>query len=164
MSDEAGRPGYVKGSATVPGGAADAPSDEGSAAEAAGPKRKRRHYTLEALVVFLALFAAGAATLLTNRTQELTAAPAAVLSVSSDPEGAAVIIDDIWVGTTPVSVNLEQGSEIELRLEAAEPFSEYDLYKLYRSTLVVDRDRDLSVWITRTTAEEQEQQRAARGY
>ncbi len=162
MSDEAGRLGYVEGSGTAAGAS---PRREGPAAGSADPARsKRRHYVLEILVVLLALFVGGAATLLTNRTQELTAAPTATLSVTSDPEGAAVIIDDIWVGTTPVTVNLELGSEVQLRVEAQEPFAEYDLFKPYRSTITVDRDRDLSVWITRTTAEEQEQQRAARGF
>ena len=102
-------------------------------------------------------------TLIITARQQVSAARAqVVLSVTSDPAGASVIVDNLWVGRTPMEVDLQRGEPVSLRVVAREPYLEYDLYKPYRSQLTLEDDRNIHVWIPRTTAQEQAAQLAGK--
>lgn len=117
---------------------------------------------LELLVVGLLLLVVVPTLIVTARQQVSSARSRAVLSISSDPSNASVIVDDLWVGRTPLQLELEAGQQLSLRLEAREPYLDYDLYKRYRTELRLESDKNLHVWIPRTTAEEQAAQLADR--
>lgn len=130
--------------------------------EAAAGGRTGRAPVVEVLVVGL-LAMILVPTLIIAARQQVTAEQAKVeVSISSDPTDAAVIVDDLLVGRTPMEFDLERGETVSLRVEAREPYLEYDLYKPYRTELTVEESRNLDVWIPRTSAEEQAEQRAAR--
>lgn len=115
---------------------------------------------LELLIVGLLVLMVVPTLIVTARQQVSSARAQVVLTVTSDPSNASVIVDDLWVGRTPMELELSSDQEVSLRLEAREPYLEYDLYKPYRNRLQLDADRNLHVWIPRTTAEEQAAQLA----
>jgi hypothetical protein len=117
---------------------------------------------LELLIVGLLVLMVVPTLIVTARQQVNAERAQVVLGVTSDPSGASVIVDDLWVGRTPMQLKLSSKKEVALRVEAREPYLEYDLYKPYRTTLQLEGDRNLHVWIPRTTAEEQAAQLAAR--
>jgi hypothetical protein len=110
---------------------------------------------LESLVVALLILVVVPPLILTARKEVRAGHSLVQLSLSSDPEGASVIIDDLWVGRTPLQLDVERGQEFSFRVEAREPYLEYHLYKPYRSRLSLEENRNLHVWIPRTTAAEQ---------
>jgi hypothetical protein len=110
---------------------------------------------LESLVVALLILVVVPPLILTARKEVRAGHSLVQLSLSSDPDGASVIIDDLWVGRTPLQLDVERGQEFSIRVEAREPYLEYDLYKPYRSRLSLEENRNLHVWIPRTTAAEQ---------
>jgi hypothetical protein len=61
--------------------------------------------TLLALILGLS----GCATVVNGKTQEVT--------VSSDPLGAAILVDGVNVGTTPAAVNLTRADSHQVRIE-----------------------------------------------
>lgn len=128
-----------------------------------GGRATGRAPLLELLAVAVLVAIVVPTLIVTLREQVSSARSQVVLSVSSDPSDASVIVDDLWVGRTPLDLQLSAGKEITLRVEAREPYLEYDLYKPYRSTMTLEDSRNINVWIPRTTAEEQAAQlKAAR--
>ncbi|MEX2536158.1 MAG: PEGA domain-containing protein [Trueperaceae bacterium] len=127
-------------------------------AERSGPLA--RVPLLEVLVVALLVLLVASTVILAGRQQVNAEQAQVLLSISSDPDGASVIVDDLWVGRTPMEVDLTRGEAVSLRVEAREPYLAYDLYKPYRSEITLDGDRSLQVWIPRTTAQEQAEQLA----
>lgn len=83
------------------------------------------------------------------------------IEISSDPPGATVSVDGRQRGTTPLTLQLASGRAYDYRLVAPEPSFDYKLYRPFTGSFTADEDKAISVWIDRTTAEEQEQQRAA---
>lgn len=77
------------------------------------------------------------------------------ITITSDPLGAKVSVSDRVVGPTPVTVQVDAGSSYSYRIIADEPYADYKLYKPFAGTLHVTKDTAISVWIDRTTAEEQ---------
>lgn len=124
--------------------------------------RQVRTPLLEILVIAVLLLLVVPTLIITARNQVSAANAQVVLSVSSNPTGASVIVDDLWVGRTPMQVELQRDEPFSLRVVAREPYLEYDLYRPYRSELTLDQDRNINVWIPRTTAEEQAAQLAGR--
>jgi hypothetical protein len=116
---------------------------------------------LEALIVGLLVLMVVPTLIVTARQQVNAERAQVVLGVTSDPAGASVIVDNLWVGRTPMQLKLSSQKEVALRVEAREPYLEYDLYKPYRTSLKLEGNRNLHVWIPRTTAEEQAAQLAA---
>lgn len=84
------------------------------------------------------------------------------VEISSDPTGAVVIVDNIVEGETPTTLVLRRGDELSYTVRAAEPLSDFDLYRPYHGSFVAERDSRISVWLERTTPEEQDAQRARR--
>lgn len=123
-------------------------------------QRQFRTPLLEILVLAALLLVVVPTLILTARHQVNAANAQVVLSVTSDPSGAAVIVDDLLVGRTPMEVELQRGEPFSLRVVAREPYLEYDLYKPYRAQMTLESDRNIRVWIPRTTAEEQAAQLA----
>jgi hypothetical protein len=117
---------------------------------------------LESLVVALLVLLVVPPLILTARKEVRAGHSLAYLTVTSDPAGASVIVDDLWVGRTPLKLELKRDQEFSLRVEAREPYLEYDLYKPYRGRLTLQGDKNLQVWIPRTTAAEQASQMAGR--
>lgn len=124
--------------------------------------RKFRTPLLEILVITALLLVVVPTLILTARHQVSAANSQVVLGVNSDPSGASVIVDDLWVGRTPMQVELQRDEPFSLRVVAREPYLEYDLYKPYRAEMTLAGDRNIQVWIPRTTAEEQAAQIAGR--
>lgn len=83
------------------------------------------------------------------------------VAFSSDPSGAQLFISGVRQGATPLTVNVPINRDLPYRLEAAEPYADYKLYKPFAGTLNVSKDEAVSVWIERTTAEEQSAQARA---
>ena len=99
------------------------------------------------------------------QTRVAEAADAAVPKVNvtftSDPEGASVTILNSNKGKTPVTVAVPANQEVSYRIEPAEPYDDYDLYKPYNGKLNPSEDNAVNVWLERTTAEEQTAQKQA---
>lgn len=96
----------------------------------------------------------GASTSRTTRQVEVT--------IASDPSGATVIANGAPRGATPVTFSAPAGAPLEYRVEADEPFDDYDLYVPYRGSVTPAEDVAINVWLDRTSAEQQAEQRAAR--
>ena len=91
----------------------------------------------------------------TEPTEQVT------VSFTSDPSGARVYVDDSQRGTTPLKLEVAKGKAITYVVEAKEPYPSYNLYKPYQATLTPAKDEAVSVWLDRTTATEQQRQKAA---
>lgn len=87
------------------------------------------------------------------------ALPKVDVTFTSDPTGAHLWIDGLSKGQTPITVDLPQNQEVEYELIATEPYDDYDLYKGFSGTVTPAKDEAVSVWLERTTAEEQAAQR-----
>lgn len=125
-------------------------------------RRQSRTPLLEILVVGVLLLLVVPTLILTARHQVNAARAHVVLSVTSDPSGASVIVDNLWVGRTPMQVDLQRGEPVSLRVVAREPYLEYDLYKPFRREITLEDNRNIDVWIPRTSAQEQAAQMAGR--
>jgi hypothetical protein len=123
-------------------------------------KRQFKAPVLEFVVIALLVLLVVPTLILAARNQVQAERAQVMLSVTSDPSGASVIVDNLWVGRTPMQVDLTRGEPIALRVVAREPYLEYDLYKPYRAELTLEDNRNIRVWIPRTTAEEQAAQLA----
>lgn len=83
------------------------------------------------------------------------------VTFTSDPSGASLFIDGGSKGNTPITVSVPKGEPTRYRLNATDRVADYDLYEPYRGTLTPTEDTAIDVWITRTTAEQQAEQREA---
>jgi hypothetical protein len=91
------------------------------------------------------------------------------VTFSSDPSGATLFVNGKEKGVTPITVSLEKDSLNIYALTVEEPYESYSLYKRFAGELIPSKDESISVWIERTTNEEQaaqiakfeEEQRAA---
>lgn len=81
--------------------------------------------------------------------------------VTSDPVGAQVDLSGRVQGVTPLTLTLDSGRSYNYRVVADEPYADYSLYKPYSGTIQPVEDTAISVWLERTTAEEQAGQRKA---
>ena len=90
---------------------------------------------------------------------EEAAKPKAEVTFDSDPQGAWVIVSNQTVGKTPITTEVPMGEDVWYAVEVEEPFEDYDLYKSYTGTLNISENETISVWLERTTAEEQEAQK-----
>ena len=88
--------------------------------------------------------------------------PKANVTFTSDPEGATLIVLNSYKGKTPVTVQVPINQEVNYRLEPAEPYEDYDLYKPYNGKLTVSGEDAINVWLDRTTNEEQQAQQVQR--
>lgn len=88
------------------------------------------------------------------------AAGQVTLTFTSDPSGAAVYIGGQRRGTTPLTLPATKGTTLTYRLTASEPYKAYNLYKPYQGTITPTKDEAVSVWLDRTTAAEQQAQKA----
>ena len=64
-------------------------------------------------------------------------------------------------GPTPLKLDVAKGKAITYVVKAKEPYPSYNLYKPYQATLTPTKDEAVSVWLDRTTAAEQQGQKAA---
>lgn len=83
------------------------------------------------------------------------------ITITSDPEGASVTFANKTVGATPIIVQVDAGTQYHYNLTAQEPYADYNLYKPFSGSITATEDTTISVWIDRTTAEDQAAQRAA---
>lgn len=97
-------------------------------------------------------------------TRESTPRPAphVDVTITSDPSGASVKVNGSQRGLTPVTFSAPMGAPLEYRVEADEPFDDYDLYVPYRGTVTPTEDVAIDVWLERTSAEQQAEQRTSR--
>lgn len=89
------------------------------------------------------------------------AAEQVTLSFTSDPSGASVYVGGQRRGTTPLTLQANKGETLTYTLTAKEPYKAYDLYKPYQGSITPTKDEAVSVWLDRTTAAEQQAQKAA---
>lgn len=83
------------------------------------------------------------------------------ITITSDPADALVIVSDRIVGRTPVTVQVDAGTSHAYKVSADEPYADYKLYKPFTGRFTANDTTSISVWIDRTTAEEQAAQRQA---
>lgn len=78
------------------------------------------------------------------------------VNFTSDPSGATVFVSGEEVGTTPVTVQFNQNRPTGITVVADEPFESHDLYEPFQGFITATRtENNISVWLDRTTAEEQ---------
>lgn len=77
------------------------------------------------------------------------------VEITSDPTGARVLIGGVHQGNTPVTINVRPNTSVTYRVEATEPYADYDLYKPFTGTLNTSEPTAIVVWLDRTTAVEQ---------
>lgn len=97
-------------------------------------------------------------------TRDTPAAPTArtvEVTITSDPTDARVYVGTNLVGTTPTTITVRAGTPTDYRVTAQEPYAEYKLYKDFRGTINTSDSTTISVWLDRTTAQEQQSARAA---
>lgn len=82
------------------------------------------------------------------------------VTFTSDPPNAVLYVAGGERGSTPITVEVPAETEMAYRLVVPEEGSDYALYKPFDGVLNASKDESISVWIERTTAEEQEAQRA----
>ncbi|MGL4609022.1 MAG: PEGA domain-containing protein [Trueperaceae bacterium] len=87
-----------------------------------------------------------------------TATEIVEVSFTSDPSGANLYIDSVYQGETPLSVKRPVGTPFYYSLAAEDIYTDYDLYKLYGASYTPLKTEAISVWIERTTLEEQQAQ------
>lgn len=78
-------------------------------------------------------------------------------TVTSDPTGARVLINGFEVGTTPGVFKVTKNKPFTYRVLAKEPY-EYNLYKPFFGGFTLEEDNAVSVWLERTSIEEQQAQ------
>jgi hypothetical protein len=78
------------------------------------------------------------------------------VTFTSDPPKATLSVNGAPRGTTPITVTVPPGVKTNYRVVAPEPYTEYNLYKPYNGTATASKDENISVWIPRTTAAEQQ--------
>lgn len=83
------------------------------------------------------------------------------ITITSDPTNAMVIVSDRIVGRTPVTVQVDAGTSHTYKVSADEPYADYKLYRLFIGQFTASEPTTISVWIDRTTAEEQAAERQA---
>jgi PEGA domain len=77
------------------------------------------------------------------------------VTVTSDPTGAEVIVEDVSKGFTPITLSIPQNTVTAYSVRVIEPYDDYNLYKSYDGIFNLSKDETVSVWIERTSAEEQ---------
>ncbi len=84
------------------------------------------------------------------------------ITITSDPAGARVYFEgDDLQGVTPVTVTIPANQDVAYRVVVPESGPEPDLYKPFAGTLNFGTDDGVSIWLERTSEEEQEAQRLA---
>lgn len=154
---------------------------EGRKREAQGELRARRgKHVKKALMIIGVLAVMGGIAYLAYRIQgperaRLAAAgnlPANVVftsaggrpvnvTITSDPPDATVTFSHRSVGRTPVTVQVDAERSYSYSVVADEPYEDYRLYKAFNGNLTATNTTTVSVWIDRTTAEEQAAARQA---
>lgn len=154
---------------------------EGRKREAQGELRARRgKHVKKALMIIGVLAVMGGIAYLAYRIQgperaRLAAAgnlPANVVftsaggrpvnvTITSDPPDATVTFSHRSVGRTPVTVQVDAERSYSYSVVADEPYEDYRLYKAFNGNLTATDTTTVSVWIDRTTAEEQAAARKA---
>lgn len=110
----------------------------------------------------------------TTTSQQPASAPSAPLAqlttpeatqvsveITSDPTDAQVEMLGQYRGRTPLTLSLDAGRTYSYVVTARETFPDYKLYKPYSGSLTATEPVSISVWIERTSAEEQAAQRRA---
>jgi len=87
--------------------------------------------------------------------------PQVEVIVASDPTGAEVYLEGRSVGITPVTILVATDTPVSYRVVGPEPYAAYKLYKEFRGTITTSEPTSISVWLDRTTAQEQQAARTA---
>lgn len=83
------------------------------------------------------------------------------VNFTSDPSGALVYVNGEEAGVTPVTARISEAKPTPITVIAPEPFDSHDLYKPFDGFITAPRPvNNISVWLDRTTAEEQAAMRA----
>lgn len=95
-----------------------------------------------------------------NRSFTTSSGTPVSVTLTSDPNRARVTVSQRYVGQTPVTIQVDAGTEYKYVITPEEPYDDYDLYVPFSGTLKATESTAISIWIDRTTAEQQAQQRA----
>jgi hypothetical protein len=90
--------------------------------------------------------------------EEIDAVRYVNLAFTSDPAGASLYVDEVYEGVTPITVKVPKNEPLTYRLVAGDSYADYDLYKPFTASLLPTKDDAISVWIERTSLEEQNAQ------
>lgn len=71
------------------------------------------------------------------------------IGLTSDPEGAEVYLDGIFVGYTPITFQRPQGATVFYRIQAGEAVPDAAIYEDFEGEMVVEEAVTVSVWLDR---------------
>ncbi len=77
------------------------------------------------------------------------------IEIITDPAGASLSVDGKYYGRTPMALYAWAGQPFNYRVEVEEFGGDYKLYKPFSGSFTPTESASISVWIERTTAEEQ---------
>lgn len=83
------------------------------------------------------------------------------VEIITDPAGASLSVDGKYYGKTPMALYAWAGQAFNYRVEVEEFGGDYKLYKPFSGSFTPTEPASISVWIERTTAEEQAAQARA---
>lgn len=120
-----------------------------------------------AIAVIAALVACSETEAAPPETQSLAAPSEAgttpvttAVTFTSDPSGVILKSGQHTYGPTPITIQLPSGVEFIYTLTPEEPYEDYNLYKPFAGRFTPSSESaEVSVWIDRTTAADQERQR-----
>ncbi|CAN5737017.1 hypothetical protein BH24DEI2_BH24DEI2_04730 [soil metagenome] len=79
--------------------------------------------------------------------------PRVEIGVTTDPDGANVYLDDVFVGTTPLTFERLRGTRVRYRVEAKPSVLQGAAFESYEDDLVVKEAVTVSVWLNRLPLE-----------
>lgn len=87
-----------------------------------------------------------------NSEQEAKQPALVNITFTSDPVGATLTVNGQQLGVTPIRVQVQRDKEFNYEVSISDDHPEFFLYKTYRGKFLPKENRDISVWIDRTTA------------
>ncbi len=91
----------------------------------------------------------------TPSARQTSSAPQVNVTFTSDPTDSEVTLGGQSVGRTPLTISIDAGKDYTYSVSAREPYSDYNLYVRYAGVLNATENTSISVWLDRTTAEQQ---------
>ena len=79
--------------------------------------------------------------------------PRVEVSLTTDPDGADVYLDDVFAGTAPLTFTRLRGARVHYRVEAEPSLLAGASFESYEDDLVVDEAVTVSVWLNRLPLE-----------
>ena len=79
--------------------------------------------------------------------------PLVETGLTSDPTGAAVYLDDVFAGYTPLAFRRPKGTRVRYRIQVDKAVTDMFVYESYKGEVTVDEAVIISVWLNREPLE-----------